>query len=466
MLQSRPSLLACSCAFVALVTASADASITVNTSVNTWNHGWATASDMTFADFNSDTLLTDAQASDVVAKFRIISLEKCTGVRSGVTTEEAIYATALQLKAKQPKAKVLFYLATDQQGIQCYAANDAFASHPEWHMRLDNGSAVVQNGHAILDPTVPAAAAWWASIPLGGINGTGMYKGVKVSTLIDGVLADSGGYSNVGGATDVGTPGISTARKEQISDAKRVMMGSLQKMLTAANGGVLMANGVSMYGGANADPRYVNSSTKHHNLVALEEVNAIMNEHTAVFECVNRNNNSFNADTVATDLQVLVDAAHLDGGSKTVFVQTWPGLYTATAFTPRGKAPAHVYPSYPGCDDCEPTPQSNDEWRDALRRHFAFAQALFLSIAEANMYWMYGGYWYDSKTGYIACPEDPASCASPAEWFPDLKKPLGAPLGPRKLVGPYVWTREFEHASVRLDLLKRNTSAVTYHDTR
>ena len=27
--------------------------------------------------------------------------------------------------------------------------------------------------------------------------------------------------------------------------------------------------------------RYVNSSTKHHNLVALEEVNAIMNEHTA-----------------------------------------------------------------------------------------------------------------------------------------------------------------------------------------
>ena len=74
MLQSRPSLLACSCAFVALVTASADASITVNTSVNTWNHGWATASDMTFADFNSDTLLTDAQASDVVAKFRIISL--------------------------------------------------------------------------------------------------------------------------------------------------------------------------------------------------------------------------------------------------------------------------------------------------------------------------------------------------------------------------------------------------------
>ena len=93
-------------------------------------------------------------------------------------------------------------------------------------------------------------------------------------------------------------------------------------------------------------------------------------------------------------------------------MQTWPGPYTATGFIPRGEAlssrralrhacrsphhrlpcegktPAHVYPSYPGCKDCEPTPQSNTEWRAALRRHFGFAQALFLSIAEPNMYWM------------------------------------------------------------------------------
>jgi hypothetical protein len=61
---------------------------------------------MTFADFNSNTLLTSAQASDVVSKFRIVSLEKCTGVRSNVTTEEAIYATAQQLKAKDPTTKV------------------------------------------------------------------------------------------------------------------------------------------------------------------------------------------------------------------------------------------------------------------------------------------------------------------------------------------------------------------------
>jgi len=54
------------------------------------------------------------------------------------------------------------------------------------------------------------------------------------------------------------------------------------------------------------------------------------------------------------------------------------------------------------------------------------------------------------------------SCAAPPEWYADLDKPLGAPLGPRKLVAPYVWVRKFEHASVRLDLNTPNASAVTF----
>eukprot|EP01079_Euglenida_sp_SAG-EU17-18_P004402 gene4402-4658_t len=52
-----------------------------------WAHGWATSADMTFADFNSPKLLTDAQVKFVSSKYRVVSLEKCTGVASGVTTE-------------------------------------------------------------------------------------------------------------------------------------------------------------------------------------------------------------------------------------------------------------------------------------------------------------------------------------------------------------------------------------------
>ena len=59
-------------------------------------------------------------------------------------------------------------------------------------------------------------------------------------------------------------------------------------MFTKANGGMVMANGISMYGGANADPR----RPKDHNLEVLKYTNSIMNEHTAVFELVNSKNAS------------------------------------------------------------------------------------------------------------------------------------------------------------------------------
>ena len=110
----------------------------------------------------------------------------------------------------------------------------------------------------------------------------------------------------------------------------------------------------------------------------------------------------------------------------------------------------------------EKSPRNNADWIVALRDNFGFAHAAFLTIAQPNVYWMYGGYWYDSRTGYLPCPDDPASCAHVPEWFPPLDKPLGAPLGDRKLVSPYVWIREFEHASVLLDLNARNNSKVTF----
>lgn len=54
--------------------------------------------------------------------------------------------------------------------------------------------------------------------------------------------------------------------------------------------------------------------------------------------------------------------------------------------------------------------------------------------------------------GFVPCPEAPDTCAAPPNWYPELAKPLGAPMGPRKQVGPYAWEREFEHALVHLDL--------------
>ena len=412
-----------------------------SSSSSSWQHGWSTSADMTFADFNNGQLFTDADIAFASQKYRVLSLEKCTGSSAGLKTEEAIYSTAARLKAANPAQKVIFYLATDQQGARCYAFNDEFVAHPEWHLKDDHGNFIERTGSRQLDPTVAAAAEWWTQIPLLGDDGAGHYKGQPVGELIDGVLADSGGYERY--------DNVSVVRLQRIADAKQAMLAKLQAKLTALNGGIVMANGISMYGGANADPRFPGD----HNVAnALNHSNAIMGEHTAVFECVNRANNSYNVETAAQDLAAIERAAAFGGGAKTVFVQTWPGLMSTTGFTD-----GSVFP--PGG---EKSPRNNADWVVALRANFGFAHALALTIAAPNVFWMYGGYWYDARTGYLPCPDDPSSCAHVPEWFPDLDKPLGAPLGARKLVAPYVWEREFEHASVRLDLNVRNQSKVTF----
>lgn len=413
-----------------------------------WLHGWETSAAMTFADFNSNTLLTDAELGFASSHYRIVSLEKCTGIRSNVTTEHAIWSEAQRFKQRDPTTKVIFYLATDQQGLSCYAANDEFMAHQEWWLRDDRGQVVRSNGHPIMDPTVKDAASWWINISLVGDDGHGNFGGVPVSSLIDGVLADG---SNFAFYAD-----ISTTRLEALEDAKFRMIGSLQAKFRSLNGGIVMANGIDMYGPPHADPR----DPTNHNLRVLGFVDAIMNEHTAVFESVNRNNASFNLETVSQDLDAIVAASKMENGTKLVFVQTWPGMYVSTKFWPDKSGPASCYP--PVSAGGEPTPQNNSQWREALRKHFSFAHALFLSVAEPNTYWFYGGVWYPSNTGIISCPHDPSSCPAPPEWYPDLKRPLGAPRGPRMRIGDYKWRREFEHAAVFVDLRMPQDCNVTF----
>ena len=66
--------------------------------------------------------------------------------------------------------------------------------------------------------------------------------------------------------------------------------------------------------------------------------------------------------------------------------------------------------------------------------------------------------------GFVPCPEAPDSCAFPSVGYPELWKPLGAPLGPRVALAPYRWQRRFEHATVTLDLDDPiGGSAVRFH---
>ena len=104
-------------------------------------------------------------------------------------------------------------------------------------------------------------------------------------------------------------------------------------------------------------------------------------------------------------------------------------------------------------------------WKKALAKYLPFNLAAFLSVATPTT-WFTQAVWYADDQGFYTCPDAPTTCAAPEDFYADyLQKPLGKPLGARKAAGPYKWTREFEHASVTLDLNGDPVegSGITFH---
>ena len=83
------------------------------------------------------------------------------------------------------------------------------------------------------------------------------------------------------------------------------------------------------------------------------------------------------------------------------------------------------------------------KYPELARKHIEYYLAAFLIGAQEYSYFQYGWGWR-LDTG-------------PLLHHPEFERPLGAPLGPRVRLSPdgWIFTRQFEHASVRVDLSKK-----------
>ena len=134
--------------------------------------------------------------------------------------------------------------------------------------------------------------------------------------------------------------------------------------------------------------------------------------------------------------------------------------------TPSGPQnwPAYASGTQPCGTNCSAAEQYAG-WRSALVKYLPFNLAAFLTVAQENT-WFTQAVWYEDRQGFIPCPDAPDTCATPADFYAEyLDRPLGPPLGARRKVAAYRWTREFEHATVTLDLDDPvGGSGVLFHD--
>ena len=270
-------------------------------------------------------------------------------------------------------------------------------------------------------------------MPLGG-------TGSPLAPLIDGVLADGTGFGVGGSAVCYGPRArISVGRCDALVAAKSLMVRQLQALLNATNGGVVLGNGFSWYSYPNGSP--------DHNAFTLADMRGIMNEHTAVFEDI-LPSGKLNITTMVAMLAAIKAAGE---AGKVVVLAAWPGPLVGFG--------ADGNPAWPGGTQ----PKSIAEWKPVMLQKHAFAIALLCTVITPTTYLQYE-LWYNGwPQGALPCDDDPSSCVSPASstWYPDLYKPLGAPLGDATRLGN-VWTRKFARATSTLDLDNPDASGVAF----
>ncbi len=117
----------------------------------------------------------------------------------------------------------------------------------------------------------------------------------------------------------------------------RLHANLLQDAFTAANGGMVIGNGIVEYAGFinhdMGDLPYMGGeccdALKLNRLVtALITSSGIMAEHFAVFEAV-LSNGSFNASLIDNNMQLITEAANMN---KTVVIALWPGPCITVGF--------------------------------------------------------------------------------------------------------------------------------------
>ncbi len=421
-----------------------------------WTHGWAciacNGTSMLSGNFGTKAALlnlSDPWWIPVVANaYAHVQLGDFEGSQQyNGTGAYAPVRVAAALKAVNPRIKTQLYAASDRGDLSPLGTAEINA-HPDWWLRDDYGNVVWfrqavparpghpgQPGHPVLDPSVPGVRAWFLDFRLA-------YFGANAAALFDGMLIDAGGYGD--------RKNISAARNRALFAAKVSMLAEIQANLTALNNGLLVINGGLELKG-DAPPSFPDVSWRD-NVGAIGAGGFVEWFGAFYFDTPE---GDWNATILGNAIDVIRNAS-VAGYPVILKANPGPGVATFEHRYTNDNHNAFTVTAWAGSD---PVPATAEGCREAMKHRLTQTLALFLIVAEPNVFFSYA-WFYGLEDGYIPCPP-PIECGMPPAWYPEFSRPLGPPAGPATKTGA-VFTRSFAHADVYVDLTRRVASKIVW----
>ena len=327
-----------------------------------------------------------------LAGFPLITLEKTTGSKSYGSTDAGTIEAAKAIKQVNPKAKVLFYRNVFVH-YPMYSFDDQLDNIPGWHLETKTGDdKVVRNKNRGYDTSNKAMRKWWVDTA----------AEVCQSPYVDGLFLD-GNIKSLSGFLKGKLP---KGKKEETVEGYHEMMTATREELGSEK--LMVANIIRA--------RFPQSG--------LEYMNYFDGTYLELF-----------TKPAGTKLS---KKDYLAKGIKATQTAARDGKIVAMTL---GLGESGV------SDGVDETHKRIDDLSAISQDELQYKLALFLVCAEKYSYlFLNDGYCVDSRGKNNVCQS--------GLWLkslPEYKKPLGAPKGPATRDG-YIYTRDFEHASVWLDI--------------
>ena len=390
-----------------------------------YTHSWDTVGDvigMHGKTSNFETL-PDAETLKFIAENYPLTTSGSGCPKNG-TIEEGMLAFGEAIKGYNSETKVGMYWRTDMalEVPKCSAGAKEWADHAsDWSLKDDQGNPVDKHGSAMFDYSNPEFCAFFTNLLLDLLKPT-VSKDVPTIDYIY--------FDGPGGSPTEFADGIGPERSAQILQDKMNFFTNFQESLNAKGlGQNCFLNGVDDVDAAQR--------------LATTGASGVMFDHWSILQFLFRgpvpNEGQFNT-TLMNEAFELVTSDVLSNVS--VLVKGWPGPIVKQ----KDEYPSNL-----------PQPATPEDYQQIAGDRFNNELALFLLVAEDKDWWQYSWFWgFDDWV-----PNQPDSTV-PSDFFPETKCQLGAPKGKYTTKDQIVFTRNFEYATVTVNLNNRTDSKVTF----